>query len=37
MTKNVRRTRTFWENGLNSAKRNQNESGKANDIAPLKS
>lgn len=35
MTKNLQRIRTFWANGLNSAKQNQMESGKANNIAPL--
>lgn len=37
MTKNLQRTRTFWENGLNLAKRNQIENGKTNNISPLRS
>lgn len=34
MTKNLQQIRTFWQNGLNLAKRNQNESGKGNNMAP---
>lgn len=37
MTKNLQRTRTFWENGLDLARQNQNESVKANNIARLRS